>query len=65
MCRSPHSSISINTVSAVWSAVTVRTGALITCRIGTSTESPAATTLLRRSRSVKMPNAPSGSRISA
>ena len=65
MCRSPHSSISISTVSAVRSAVTRRAGALITRVIGTSTDSPAATTRVRRSRSVKMPNSPSGSRISA
>ncbi len=55
MCRRPHSSISISTLSAVRSAVTVRAGALITDAIGTSTGRPAATTRVRRSRSVKMP----------
>jgi len=65
MCRSPHSSISISTVSAVRSAVTVRAGALITPPIGTSTGRPAATTRVRRSRSVNMPRRPSGSLISA
>ena len=65
MWRNPHSSISINTVSAVRSAVTVRAGALITSAIGTSTGSPAATTRVRKSRSVKMPTPPVANRINA
>jgi hypothetical protein len=56
--------MSISTVAATRSAVTVRAGTLITCPMGASTPIPAATTLVRKSRSVKMPNSPLGIAIS-
>ena len=59
MCRSPASSMSISTVAATRSAVTVRAGRThhLTDRPRPA-PAPAATTRVRRSRSVKMPNSP-------
>ncbi len=60
-CRTPRSSMSSSTSEPSWSAVAVYAGADITSRKGVSPSSPAATTRLRRSRSVTMPSVPSAS----
>ena len=57
--RIPRSSMSSSTSLPMRSAATVYAGALITCAIGPPRSAPAATTRVRRSRSVMIPSVPS------